>query len=149
MWPNYLKIIMQGLLHLLPTPADTFLLYIVGNECLLYEGLSLACRVACVCALSKFRDICAQIQAAHVTVLDLQRISNTKELVERLCKAVEDKELTYSALSACLNQRVREFQFFQKRRRAYQTICEWIPDTTKIEGVYLLLFIMSSFTSVY
>ena len=127
----------------------------LGNESLLNQGLSQECQLACVCALSKFKDICTQIKMGEVTINDLRKMNASKELVESLCKAVEDKELTYSSLSACLDQRVQEFQFFEKRRQAYQDICNWIREPTKVRGmlfsvngVSLLLFPLLGMTTL-
>ena len=84
--------------------------------------------------MSKFRDICEHIQSGNVTVCDLHKISTHRELIERLCKAVEDEGLTSKVVSAVLDQRVQEFLFIERRQRAYQAICNWIPDPSKVEG---------------
>ena len=102
------------------------------------EGLSQECQIACVCAVSKFRDICEHIQSGNITVLDLHKMSTHRELVERLCKAVEDEGLTSKVVSAVLDQRVREFLFIERRQQVYQAICNWIPDPSKVEGKYII-----------
>ena len=104
------------------------------------EGLSKECHEACHQALTKFKTVCNQLITGRVTVHDLHKICTHRELVSRMCKATEDEELTHSSLIECLNKRVIEFQFLERRQKAYQTICNWIPEPqSKVEGMHCML----------
>ncbi len=107
----------------------------VGNECLLKEGLSPECQLACVCAMSKLRYICEIVLSGKITVSDLSKISENKELMDRLCKAAEYEEFTATTVSEVLNQRLDEYLFLETRRHAYRSISNWIPDEHKFKGV--------------
>ena len=65
-----------------------------------------------------------RIQQGKVTVLELQKISNNRELMDRLCKVADGKKM-YLSVSK-LDQMLQQFEFFQKHRQAYQTVCNWI-----------------------
>ncbi len=103
---------------------------LLGNVCLLMEGLSKECQIACACAVFKFRDICECVQSGDITMSDLHEMSTHRHRVGKLCEA------TSITVSAVLDKRVEQYIFIEKRRRAYQDICNWIPDPFKIEGTF-------------
>ena len=111
-----------------------YVLFTLDGESLLKKGLSDVCQKACYQALSVFKTVCDQLQTGKITIDDLHKISTNRELVDRLCKAVEDEQLTYSLLLESLNQRVMEFQFLATRQKVYQTICDWISESN-VEGI--------------
>ena len=79
-----------------------------------------------------------RIQQGKVTVLELQKISNNRELMERLCKAADGKKKSLSVSK--LSQILQQFEFFQKHRQAYQTVCNWISSGPyRIEGAIMII----------
>ena len=105
---------------------------------LLSEGLQPECQIACICASTKFDDICVELQQGDVSLHDLQKMKEKEVQLRRLCEAVsgpEDTEkLSQKAVLECLYQRLEEFDRFSTRQQAYLDVCKWIPDPKCING---------------
>ncbi|XP_064403130.1 E3 ubiquitin-protein ligase RNF213-like isoform X2 [Halichondria panicea] len=115
LWPNYLKIVHQG------------------SESLLKDGLPEECRVVCACASSKFEEICNRLEKANVSFKELRKMKDKEKQVQRLCEAVtesENSQLSYEKVVCSLNQRLKEFSHFSRRRQAYLEICKWILNSS-------------------
>ena len=86
----------------------------------LKEGLPPECQMACLCALSKFQEISGQVKSGNITIIQLHKIKSNQEQMKRLCAAAtpQDKEadLTYSTVSHALQQRLEEFQTFERSK---------------------------------
>ena len=85
--------------------------------------------------MSLLKRVCDQLQTGKITLIDIHKISTRRELVDKLYKAVEDEQFTYSSFLESLNQRENEFQFLVTRQKAYQSICNWLPESS-IKGTY-------------
>ncbi len=95
------------------------------------DGLPEDCRVVCVCASSKFEEICNRLEKANVSLMELRKMKGREQQVKRLCEAVtgsENSQLSYERVFRTLNQRLREFNHFSCRRQAYLEVCKWILD---------------------
>ncbi len=97
------------------------------------EGLSEKCQIACVCALSKFKDICERVQSGDIIMSDLNQMGTHRYHVEKLCEAIEGEELSSKTVSAALDKRMQQYLFIENRRKAYIHICGWI---SQIEGTF-------------
>ena len=133
LWPNYLKIVHQGY-HTNYLPLYIFLkLSSIGSESLLKDGLPEECRVVCACASSKFEEICNRLEKANVSFKELRKMKDKEKQVQRLCEAVtesENSQLSYEKVVCSLNQRLKEFSHFSRRRQAYLEICKWILNSS-------------------
>ncbi len=84
-----------------------------------------------MCASSKFEEICNRLEKANVSLMELRKMKDRKQQVQRLCEAVtgsENSQLSYEKVSCSLNQRLKEFSHFSHRRQAYLEVCKWILD---------------------
>ena len=109
----------------------------LDDKRLLSEGLQDECQIACVCASTKFDEICVELQQGNVSLHDLQKMKEKEVRLRRLCEAVasqEDGKLSQEAVLECLDQRLKEFDRFSTRQQAYLDICKWIPDPQRING---------------
>ena len=109
-----------------------------GNKSpLMKDGLSPDSQILCVCAYTKFRDVCTFLQTGEISISDLHKLADNKILADQLCAAVittGDKDLTYESVMKSLSQRLNEYKFFCSRQKAYRQICEWIPYQEKVQG---------------
>ncbi len=79
----------------------------VGHTSLLKGSLPEDCRIACVCASSKFEEICNRLEKANVSHKELCKMKDREQQVQRLCEAVtgsENSPLSYKRVSCCLHQ---------------------------------------------
>lgn len=90
------------------------------------KGFSQECQTACNLAVMKFREICENVLTGDITMCDLDQVSANRELMDRLCAAIDDPKFTSQTISEAVDQRVKEFLFFKNRRSAYQDVCNWI-----------------------
>ena len=101
-------------------------------------GLSQECEIACLCALSKFKEVCGRLRNGDITVNELKMIEKLSKNMERLCEAVTrfsaEEGLSSDALRLTLQQRLREFQTFEHYRQMYVKICDWIPSPECVQG---------------
>ena len=107
-------------------------MYIISTESKskLKEGLPPECQVTCVCALSKFREVCVQMQTRSITVTELQKIKNNQEQMKRLCEAAtvngdskESGQLSYKAVESVLSQIMEEFGVFEEHLSHLSHLC--------------------------
>ncbi len=94
-------------------------------------GLPEDCRVVCVCASSKFEEICNKLEKANVSLKELRKMKDKEKQVQLLCEAVtgsRKSQLSYKRVSCSLQQRLKEFNHFSSRRQAYLEVCKWILD---------------------
>ena len=101
------------------------------------DGLPQDCQILCVCAYTKFRDVCFKLQRGEISVNDLNKLADNKLLVNQLCAAVittGDKDLSLDSVIETLSQRLNEYKLFCSRQKAYREICQWIPNPEKVEG---------------
>ena len=104
---------------------------------LLNKGLQDECQIACLCASTKFDEICIELQQGDVSLYDLRKMKKMEMRLRRLCEAVTgqgDKKLSQKDVLECLDQRLQEFDRFSTRQQAYLDICKWIPDPERISG---------------
>ncbi len=106
---------------------------LLGDVCLLMEGLSKQCQRACVCAVYKFKDMCDRVLSGDITMSDLNQMITHRYRVEKLCGAIEGEELSSKIVSAALDKRMQQYLFIENRRKAYTHICGWISE---IEGTF-------------
>ncbi len=95
------------------------------------DGLPEDCHVVCVCASSKFEEICTRLEKANVSLMELRKMKDKEKQVQRLCEAVtgsKNSQLSYERVFCSLNQRLSEFDHFSCRRQAYLEVCKWILD---------------------
>lgn len=135
LWPNYLVIVNKGLVNQLSKLYAKFqkcLSQFIENS-LLKKGLSQICQIACNQAASNLKDVCVKVQCGDITMTDLDKLAKRKELMQRLCKTLPgDKGLI--EYSTIIKQGVEGLHFFIRRRKAYQTIIDWIPNPSKVKG---------------
>ena len=102
------------------------------------DGLPEECHVACVCASTKFEEICRRLEKGEVSLNELHRIKEKEKQVKRLCETVTGAGLSYDAVLSILKQRLNEYNYFSSRRHTYLGICNWISDPKyprRIEGI--------------
>ncbi len=132
LWPNYVKIVQQGKQMNAYEYIVQRLYYAVGSP--LHAGLQPECQIACVCAATKFEEVCTQLQQGSITLYDLQKM-NTKEVrLRRLCEALtfqRDKNISLESVLACIDNRLDEFKKFSLRKQAYMEICKWMTESMK------------------
>ena len=105
------------------------------------NGLSKECQRVCVAARSKVRMVFFHLQQDRkVTLNDLHGMITNIDHVEKLCKAVEEEKFAYTLLSQALDKGKKELLFLQKHKHAYQAICDLFHDTSKVKGMFVLMF---------
>ena len=113
-----------------------FVIFTTGSDSRMKLGLSPDCQVVCLCALTKFKEVCGRLQTRDITVNELKMIEKLQKNMERLCDSVtrfEEDSLSSEDLRVTLQQRLSEFQTFEKRRKSYIMICDLIPDCVQGE----------------
>ena len=115
-----------------------YLLNFTESKSKLKEGLPRECQIACLCALSKFQEVSGQVQSGDITVKQLHKIESNQEQMKRLCDAAtpQDKEtdLTYNTVSHALQQRLEEFQTFERNKGHLLHLCSQLHGA--IQGNY-------------
>ena len=112
--------------------------FTAGSDSRVKLGLSQECEIACLCALTKFKEVCGRLQSGDITVNELKMIEKLQKNMERLCETVTrfsaEEGLSSDALRFTLKQRLREFQNFEHRRQMYVKVCDWIPSPKQVQG---------------
>ena len=110
----------------------------LGSDSKLKLGLSQECEIACLCGLSKFKEVCGHLRNGDITVNELKMIEKLQKNMERLCEAVarfsKEEGLSSDALRLSLHQRLHEFQTFEHYQQMYFKICDWIPSPECVQG---------------
>ncbi len=102
------------------------------------EGLPEECHITCVCAASKFEEMCKRLEKGDINLQDLRKMKQHEHQVKTLCEAVAAS--SQKTVVHDLNQRLKEFTHFSTRQRAYLEVCKWIMDsgnpTNPVAGAY-------------
>ncbi len=77
--------------------------------------------------------MCDRVLSGDIKMSDLNQMITDRYSVEKLCEAIEDKELTLKIVSTALDKRMQQYLFIENRRKAYTYICGWISE---IEGTF-------------
>ena len=115
--------------------------YAVGSP--LHAGLQPECQIACVCAATKFEEVCTQLQEGSISLYDLEKIKTKRVRLSRLCEALTfqtDKNLSLDSVVAFIDKRLDEFEKFLLRKQAYMEICTWM--TESIKGIFIHYYCM-------
>ena len=139
--------------------CETYFYSYAGNK--IHGGLQPECQIACVCAATKFEEICGKLKEGNIDLYDLQKMKEKQVQLRRLCEALAvqgDQNITLASVSACIEQRLDEFEKFSSRKQAYWDFCRLLPHSIKgiiimlgyacIQSVGLLLSVYVSVTHV-
>lgn len=103
----------------------------LGNESLLTEGLPLECRIACVCALSHFEEVCQRLERRDVSLVELRKMKENEKQVKRLCEAVtgsDKSQFSQELMLTSLSKRLEEFKHFSLRCQTYKEMRNWLAN---------------------
>lgn len=107
-----------------------------GSESKLKEGLPDECQVACLCALTKFQEVCGRVQSGDISMSELHKIKGNSEQMKRLCAAVtvqgdkkEGRQLSFNTVQGALQQRLEEFSTFEQKRSYLSHLCTHLSST--------------------
>jgi len=102
----------------------------------------------CLCASTKFEEICKDLHHGTILISDLKIIKRNDSSFRKLCEAVsvtvaagfetkhKTQKLTQKDIISCLNQRLDELKMFLIRKNGYKAVCEWVKDHQKIRGEF-------------
>ena len=120
--------------NLLPCNLNNY----AGSESQLKRGLPDECQIACLCALTKFQEVCGRVQSGDIPMSELQKISDNDEQMKRLCAAVtvqgdkkESGQLSFKAIQSALHQRLQEFHAFDQHRSCLSHLCNHLSDAIR------------------
>ena len=104
---------------------------LIGSTSVLKKGMPEESQAACLCALSKFNEVCDSLKTGDITVGDLWMIAGNRDRMQRLCRAVTSSGSkegnSYDSLNILLQARLIEFRTFQDYKTMHLKICNWIP----------------------
>ena len=81
--------------------------------------------------MSRFQDVCDNMQKRKISVIELREIKDHYEQMKRLCEAAtthnESGQLSYTGIDSVLSQIMEEFNVFEDHRSHLSHLCSNIP----------------------